>query len=279
MSTPAAATTDSLQNPPPTEDDKDTSDVELEGMDMEGDEEEDGEEEEGANATFTSSSNAAPSAAAAAAAKDDDNADEDEDRLHQLEEAEAKEMEAARLERLELLKAQQQEGDDGSSQKPKDAAATLQYLLGQSEVFAHFMAGKSEPQSFGLCLSRSGCALVHVTHTIKVVTIHLHLSTILYILYRIFFTGSVASPDGKKGRKKSASGGDGRGRKAGRLTEADEDAQLLKSAASTRRVIRLEKQPSLLSPQCKMHKYQLEGLNFLIHLHDCGIHGILADEM
>jgi SWI/SNF-related matrix-associated actin-dependent regulator of chromatin subfamily A member 5 len=63
------------------------------------------------------------------------------------------------------------------------------------------------------------------------------------------------------------------------MTEAEEDAQLLKSAQSKRRTVRLDKQPSNLSPHCKMHGYQLEGLNWLIKLHDHGINGILADEM
>jgi SWI/SNF-related matrix-associated actin-dependent regulator of chromatin subfamily A member 5 len=76
----------------------------------------------------------------------------------------------------------------------------------------------------------------------------------------------------KKGKKGS------RGKK-GRMTEEEEDAQMLKSAQSKRRVIRLDKQPSILAPHCEMHPYQLEGLNWLIKLHCNGINGILADEM
>jgi len=78
-------------------------------------------------------------------------------------------------------------------------------------------------------------------------------------------------------RKKKGKGGN-RGKK-GRLTEAEEDAQLLKSAQSKRRTIRLDTQPSNLASYCKMHPYQLEGLNWLIKTHDHGINGILADEM
>jgi SWI/SNF-related matrix-associated actin-dependent regulator of chromatin subfamily A member 5 len=63
------------------------------------------------------------------------------------------------------------------------------------------------------------------------------------------------------------------------MTEAEEDAQLLKSAQSKRRVIRVDTQPSNLAPHCNMHPYQLEGLNWLIKLHDHGINGILADEV
>jgi len=88
-----------------------------------------------------------------------------------------------------------------------------------------------------------------------------------------FLAGSVAA-SGKTPANKTGSRG-----KKGRMTEAEEDAQLLKSAQSKRRTVRLDKQPSNLSPICKMHAYQLEGLNWLIKLHDHGINGILADEM
>ncbi|GMH62640.1 hypothetical protein TL16_g03522 [Triparma laevis f. inornata] len=64
-----------------------------------------------------------------------------------------------------------------------------------------------------------------------------------------------------------------------RMTEEAEDAALLATAQSKRRVIRVDTQPSLLVPTCQMHPYQLEGLNWMIKLHDNGINGILADEM
>ena len=98
----------------------------------------------------------------------------------------------------------------------------LQYLLAQSEVFAHFLAG------------------------------------------------SVAADD-----KKATKGKKG-GRKKGRMSEAAEDAALMKTAQSKRQVTRLQKQPGNLSDTCKMHPYQLEGLNWLIKLHDNGINGILG---
>ena len=37
--------------------------------------------------------------------------------------------------------------------------------------------------------------------------------------------------------------------------------------------------PSILADHCKMHNYQLEGLNWLIKLHCNGLNGILADEV
>lgn len=85
-----------------------------------------------------------------------------------------------------------------------------------------------------------------------------------------FHAGSVAVA-AKKGKKGAGS--------RGRMTEAEEDDLLMKTAQTKRKTVRLAQQPSLLSPQCKMHPYQLEGLNWLIKLHDHGINGILADEM
>ncbi|GAX28328.1 SWI/SNF-related matrix-associated actin-dependent regulator of chromatin subfamily A member 5 [Fistulifera solaris] len=126
------------------------------------------------------------------------------------------EMEETRKERMELMAAETK-----STVLPDDAQGRFEYLMQQSEVFAHFLAG------------------------------------------------SVAATEAKKSKKGSR----------GRLTEAEEDALLLKSAASKRRVIRLDHQPSNLADHCKMHPYQLEGLNWLIKLHDHGISGILADEM
>lgn len=84
--------------------------------------------------------------------------------------------------------------------------------------------------------------------------------------------GSVALTDKKKGKKGS------RGKK-GRMTEEEEDAQMLKSAQSKRIVTRLDKQPTILAPHCKMHPYQLEGLNWMIKLYCNNVNGILADEM
>ena len=63
------------------------------------------------------------------------------------------------------------------------------------------------------------------------------------------------------------------------MTEAEEDAVMLKSAQSKRTVTRLDHQPTILASHCKMHPYQLEGLNWMIKLYCNNINGILADEM
>lgn len=146
--------------------------------------------------------------------------------------------EAAQKERAELMAAEKAALEEKLS---TDAAATgsstdmkehrMKYLLAQSEVFAHFLAG------------------------------------------------SVASNEKKKKKGKKASAAASSGRSKGRMSEAAEDAALMKTAQSKRQVTRLAVQPSNLSKICKMHPYQLEGLNWLIRLHDNGINGILADEM
>ena len=51
----------------------------------------------------------------------------------------------------------------------------------------------------------------------------------------------------------------------------------MKTAQSKLRVTRVQTQPTCIT--AKMRPYQLEGLNWLVKLHDNGINGILADEM
>jgi len=117
--------------------------------------------------------------------------------------------------------------DNGETAAAADPYSKFGFLIAQSEVFAHFLAG------------------------------------------------SIAAEE-KKGKGKKKKGG---GAKKGRMSEAAEDAQLMAVSQSARKVTRLDKQPSILAPECKMHAYQLEGLNWMIKLHDNGINGILADEM
>lgn len=71
----------------------------------------------------------------------------------------------------------------------------------------------------------------------------------------------------------------GRGRHA--RDEDDEDAELLQDEENdggSNQVHRLQVQPSILTGGT-LREYQLQGLNWLIHLYDNGINGILADEM
>eukprot|EP00656_Telonema_subtile_P050795 TRINITY_DN6671_c0_g1_i12.p1 TRINITY_DN6671_c0_g1~~TRINITY_DN6671_c0_g1_i12.p1 ORF type:complete len:482 (-),score=105.47 TRINITY_DN6671_c0_g1_i12:39-1484(-) len=85
----------------------------------------------------------------------------------------------------------------------------------------------------------------------------------------------------KKGKgKKNEHGRNSKSRK----TEEEEDKELLGEAgdeeevkAPIKLVQRLEKQPSCITGE--MRPYQLEGLNWMINLHNKNINGILADEM
>mmetsp|Transcript_1862 Transcript_1862/g.4211 ORF Transcript_1862/g.4211 Transcript_1862/m.4211 type:complete len:1089 (-) Transcript_1862:123-3389(-) len=195
---------------PKNQKEDDDSDCEIEGMDMEGD---DVEMDVDDGADSNDNDEALPEA--------DKGDDETAKKLAQ---AEHDQFEAAKREQMELMEAERQQvaaNFDTSSSNKEDQ---LQYLLAQSEVFAHFLAG------------------------------------------------SVATAAKKKGKKGS------RGKK-GRMTEAEEDAQLLKSAQSKRAITRLDRQPTILASHCKMHPYQLEGLNWMIKLYCNNINGILADEM
>lgn len=71
-----------------------------------------------------------------------------------------------------------------------------------------------------------------------------------------------------------------RGRHSASYTEEMEDEELLRDEEDEgeRAGHRLQVQPSVITGG-KMREYQLQGLNWLIHLYDNGINGILADEM
>jgi SWI/SNF-related matrix-associated actin-dependent regulator of chromatin subfamily A member 5 len=63
-------------------------------------------------------------------------------------------------------------------------------------------------------------------------------------------------------------------------SNASEDEELLEEEeeSSEQRVVFLTKQPSIIK-HGQLKGYQLEGLNWMIHLADKGLNGILADEM
>eukprot|EP00953_Heterococcus_sp_UTEX-ZZ885_P030141 15942-Heterococcus_DN1.PRE.2 len=63
-----------------------------------------------------------------------------------------------------------------------------------------------------------------------------------------------------------------------RMQESEEDSIMMKQAQTKARVTRVSKQPESIEFGT-MRDYQLEGLNWMIKLHDNGINGILADEM
>jgi len=84
----------------------------------------------------------------------------------------------------------------------------------------------------------------------------------------------VAADEGASKKKKKKSGN------RGNTTEEQEDEALLKDEddGGLVQAHRLTVQPSCISFGT-MREYQMQGLNWLIHLYDNGINGILADEM
>ena len=71
-----------------------------------------------------------------------------------------------------------------------------------------------------------------------------------------------------------------KGRGRGNRQEEDEDAELLRDEddGGLNAGHRVQVQPSILTGGT-LREYQMQGLNWLIHLYDNGINGILADEM
>jgi hypothetical protein len=128
---------DKESKPSAEEGDADDSDVEIEGMDLEGI---DDDEEELAEETQKSGN------ADDLAAEEDDG---DDDRVtSKLANEDHDEIEEARKEQLELMAAEAKKvaqeqpllTDDNSGKT--SVQHQLDYLLAQSEVFAHFLAGK-----------------------------------------------------------------------------------------------------------------------------------------
>ena len=165
-------TTDSIALATNETGDDGDSDVELEGMDLGDDGEGDDNADVDTNPTVSTS------------------VEPDEEVIDKLATEDQDELEAAHRERTELMAAERTKVAALTDDSNAPMESKLQYLISQSDVFAHFLAG------------------------------------------------SVAASGKKRGvGKKSGSRG-----KKNRMTEAEEDAQLLKTAESRRSVIRLNKQ-------------------------------------
>ena len=115
------------QPPASTGKEDEDSDVEIDGVDMEGDEEEDSVDDDKRSA----SEEAVGTTVLANEAETDALATED-----------AKEMEEARKEQMELMAAERKKEEDAATHAT-DIGDRFGYLLAQSEVFAHFLAGKN----------------------------------------------------------------------------------------------------------------------------------------
>jgi hypothetical protein len=141
---------DKENKPSAEEEDADDSDVEIDGMDLEGI---DDDEEELAEET-QKSGNADDLAA-------EDNDGDDDQVTSKLANEDHDEIEEARKERLELMAAEAKKvaqeqpllADDNSGKT--SVQNQLDYLLAQSEVFAHFLAGKLKLKTAYTMLERT----------------------------------------------------------------------------------------------------------------------------
>ena len=144
-----------------------------------------------------------------------------------------------KMERLEEQNAKVR----GRNDRMKDSRK--KFLLAQTELFAHFL--NSQPTKLTLSPKKKPSAGSSSTTTTSTTTT----------------TAGPMSPT--KGRR-------------GRVTEEEEDQKMMETAEEEVSVTRLTTQPHCIAFGT-MRDYQLEGLNWMINLHDNGISGILADEM
>ncbi|CAG0914670.1 unnamed protein product [Notodromas monacha] len=127
--------------------------------------------------------------------------------------------------------------DDSLSKVDKNRSKRFDYLLKQTEIFAHFM--------------QSGKDKSTPTSPLKV------------------------KPGRPKKERKLSEAGDHRHR----MTEQEEDEELLADASKTATAVtQFEASPPYVK-NGEMRDYQVRGLNWMISLSENGINGILADEM
>ena len=103
------------------------SDVELEGMDLEGDEGDGDDVDVDMEATTV--------------ATDSPSAEDDKEATDKLATEDQDEFEAAHRERTELMAAERKKAAALTEDSNVTTESKLHYLLSQSEVFAHFLAG------------------------------------------------------------------------------------------------------------------------------------------
>jgi SWI/SNF-related matrix-associated actin-dependent regulator of chromatin subfamily A member 5 len=93
---------------------------------------------------------------------------------------------------------------------------------------------------------------------------------------------AAAKNGNKRGRKRKAAAVVSEDHRHGLKTEEEEDAELLQNVdhafEDESTILTFEESPSYIK-NGTMRAYQVQGLNWLISLHDNGISGILADEM
>jgi SWI/SNF-related matrix-associated actin-dependent regulator of chromatin subfamily A member 5 len=153
---------------------------------------------------------------------------------------EQRELHERRLAKLRDLKAQQDQRK--ATVDATTAEKRLEYLMQQAELFTHFVHDEAP---------KAGA-------------------------------GAAAASSSSSSSSSAAGGGGGGGRRGKRghnaASDKQEDEELAEEAMESHQPgVKITSQPTTVTG--KLRDYQLEGLNWMIGLHDNNINGILADEM
>lgn len=153
----------------------------------------------------------------------------------------AKEQKDLHEKRLQKLREIKEAQQERKSNTESNSAQNrLEYLMQQAEVFTHFVHGDSKSHG-----SHSSSSSSNV--------------------------GATTLSSSKSGSSRSKRGAHGKN------TDTNEEDELAEEAEHGAPGVKITKQPSIIQGQ--LRDYQLEGLNWMVNLHDNNISGILADEM
>ena len=128
--------------------------------------------------------------------------------------------------------------------KEDDTVRRFRYLLGLTDLFRHFIDASPNPR-------------------------------IKEIMARIDQQDGEKEQKSKKGRARTGGAAGERRRR----TEQEEDAELLKDERRGGQAETIFQESPAFIQNGEMRDYQIQGLNWLVSLHENGISGILADEM
>jgi hypothetical protein len=181
----------------------------------------------------------------------------------------------AKLNKVRIVKNEQESAFKIAAESTSNNAR-LDFLMRQAELFAHFMQSGTAPEK-----KKRGR---------KPTKPPAELAAAAAEVIAAVQAGAAGEGGSSGGGAAAGAGGpsggagddgvgdDGVARAHHKVSEEQEDDALVQAALDSRATVRLQQQPSLIVGGT-MRDYQLEGLNWMINLHDNGINGILADEM
>jgi SWI/SNF-related matrix-associated actin-dependent regulator of chromatin subfamily A member 5 len=140
----------------------------------------------------------------------------------------------------------------------------VRFLLGKSEIFEHFLSladGAAAPGA-GAAPARGGPPQAHVAAAAAAAA------------GKGASASAAAAAGGGSPTKRGAGGG-----KRARDDDAAAGGAGEEDSGLPVPTTRLSAQPASIPPPHTLRDYQLEGLNWMIGLHETGLNGILADEM